>query len=91
MDLEVEGEVAGFLGAHIERDQEAHSITLTQTGLIDCIIEAAVATHLPIKHTPASAIPLVEDNDGDPVNDTFKYSSVVGISRDIHARILPTL
>jgi hypothetical protein len=62
MDLEVEGAVAGFLGVHIARTTT--SITLTQTGLIDQIIEAVGVHNLPIKYTPALATPLVKDEDG---------------------------
>jgi hypothetical protein len=35
MDLEVEGEVAGFLGVHIQRDNTNNTTTLTQQGLIN--------------------------------------------------------
>jgi Reverse transcriptase (RNA-dependent DNA polymerase) len=79
MDLEVEGEVAGFLGVHIVRDQDDKGITLTQTGLINRIVEAAGITHLPIKHTPASVKSLVKDENGDEIDGTFNYSSVVGM------------
>jgi Reverse transcriptase (RNA-dependent DNA polymerase) len=38
MDLEVEEEVAGFLGVHFKRNVVDNSITLTQSGLIKRII-----------------------------------------------------
>jgi Reverse transcriptase (RNA-dependent DNA polymerase) len=57
MDLAVEGEVAGFLGVHITRDTSNNSISLTQPGLINRIINAVRVQHLPIKHTPASPHP----------------------------------
>jgi hypothetical protein len=38
--LEEEDDVAGFLGVHIARDEKKGEILLTQTGLIDRIIEA---------------------------------------------------
>jgi hypothetical protein len=38
MDLEVEGEVSGFLGVHIERNVVSGTISLTQKGLIKRIV-----------------------------------------------------
>jgi uncharacterized radical SAM superfamily protein len=40
MDLEVEGEVSGFLGVHIERNVVSSTISLTQKALIKRIMEA---------------------------------------------------
>jgi hypothetical protein len=40
IDLEVEGDVSGFLGVHIERNVANGMIALTQSGLIKRIIEA---------------------------------------------------
>jgi hypothetical protein len=40
MDLEVEGEVSGFLGVHIERNVVNGTISLNQKGLIKRIMEA---------------------------------------------------
>jgi hypothetical protein len=79
MDLEVEGEVAGFLEVHIVHDQQAGRITLMQTGLIKRIVEAVDTLHLPIKHTPALSKPLVKDRDSEPIDSTFNYSSVIGM------------
>ena len=54
MDLEVEGSVAGFLGVHIERNEQDDSIKLTQRGLAKRIIDTLQIDHLPKKHTPAA-------------------------------------
>jgi hypothetical protein len=40
MGLEIEDDVAGFLGVHIECNVNTGEITLTQQGLIDSIINA---------------------------------------------------
>jgi hypothetical protein len=79
MELEEEGSVAGFLGVHIERNKKDGSIKLTQKGLIKRIIETLNIQHLPVKHTPAVAEPLVLDADGDLPNATYSYPSVVGM------------
>jgi Reverse transcriptase (RNA-dependent DNA polymerase) len=91
MDLHVEGEVAGFLGVHISRDTQQGSITLTQTGLINRIIEATGVLHMPIKYTPASSIPLVKDDDGEQLDGTFNYSSVVGMLQYLQNHTRPDI
>jgi hypothetical protein len=65
--------------------------TLTQTGLINRIIEAAGVTQLPIKHTPASAKPLVKDEPGDDINGTFNYISVVGMLQYLQNHTRPDI
>jgi hypothetical protein len=91
MDLEVEGEVAGFLGVHIQKDAKEGTISLTQTGLIKRIIEAAGATHLPTKYIPAEWVPLVKDEAGDGVNGTFNYSSVIGMLQYLQNHTRPDI
>ena len=86
MDLQVEDSVAGFLGVHIEREMEEttegvqEKITLLQTGLTDRII---TALGLNVKSngapTPAIAIPLDKDLDGEVFDHDFNYASVVGM------------
>ena len=53
MTLEIEDDVTGFLGVHIERNKETGEVTLTQKGLIDRIIEALQIKDLPPVDTPA--------------------------------------
>jgi hypothetical protein len=91
MDLEEEGSVAGFLGVHIECNEKDGSIKLTQKGLIKRIIEGLNIQHLPIKHTPAAAEPLVLDADGDPPNATYSYPSVVGMLQYLQAHSRPDI
>jgi hypothetical protein len=71
MVLEVEDDVAGFLGVHIDRRDDG-TINLTQTGLIERIITALN------KRTPAEVGCLGKDLDGDPCQSTFSYPSVIG-------------
>jgi Reverse transcriptase (RNA-dependent DNA polymerase) len=78
MDLEVKGEVAGFLGVHIERNVTENTIKLTQSGLIKRIIEALEINDLPIKGTPLTAKPLTKD-ELEPASEMFSYGSVVGM------------
>lgn len=91
MDLEVEGEVAGFLGVHIERNAEDGTIVLTQSGLAKRIVEALDIEDLPMKYTPASAIPLTKDEDGEAPDCTFNYSSVVGMLQYLQGHSRPDI
>jgi hypothetical protein len=78
MIIEVEDNVAGFLGVHIKRANNG-MITLTQQGLIDRCINALGEEGLPIKHTPAEYSCLGACRDGDPAQSTYSYASVVGM------------
>jgi hypothetical protein len=81
MELEVEGEVAGFLGVHMARNDNNTKITLTQTGLVKRNIESVGVLHLPIKSTPANHVPLIKDEDGDKCDSHFNYQSIIGMLR----------
>jgi hypothetical protein len=55
------------------------TVTLTQTGLIDHIIEALDLDGIPPQDTPANEV-LTLDKDGyHPPNATFNYASVIGM------------
>ncbi|CAJ1961247.1 unnamed protein product [Cylindrotheca closterium] len=77
MELEEEASVAGFLGVHIERNEETGAITLTQKGLIKRIVDAlGVQKTSP---TPAHVDPLAIDAEGDLPDGLYNYASVVGM------------
>ena len=78
MTLEIEDEVAGFLGVDIQRDPTTKEVTLTQTGLIDRILQALDVEKLPAVDTPADAV-LGKDEFGEPANCSFSYPSVIGM------------
>jgi hypothetical protein len=88
--LEEEDDVAGFLGVHIARDDKKGEILLTQTGLIDRIIEALQCDQLPPKETPAMDV-LGKDQDGDPPNCAFNYASVIGMLWYVEAHSRPDI
>jgi len=90
MELEAETEVAGFLGVLLERDDKEGTVTLTQTGLIDRILEALQCEHLPPKDTPADDV-LGKDIDGDPPDCAFNYASVIGMMWYVEAHSRPDL
>ena len=78
MDLNIEDDVAGFLGVLLRKNEDG-TVTLTQTGLIDRILavlslEAANGTQTP---APKPALP--RDSDGVPFEEDYNYASVVGM------------
>ena len=72
-----EDDISGFLGVHIDRTQPDR-IILTQSGLIERIIEALNISHLHSVTTPATNY-LPIDSDGDPPQGMYSYPSVVGM------------
>ena len=81
VDLEQEGDAAGFLGVQMEHDPETGLIEMKQEGLIQRVLEALCLEIQTVNGnaTPAEGRPLVEDPNGEPPVGTFSYSSVVGM------------
>jgi hypothetical protein len=77
MGLEVEDDVAGFLGVHIDRKDDG-TILMTQMGLTDQIITALKIRDKPCKKTPTVYGCLGKDESGDPPQGTYNYASVIG-------------
>ena len=89
MDLEVEDDVAGFLGVDVNR--HGSSLTMTQTGLIDRVIKALGCDTLPIKRTPADYEPLGSDKDGESPQESFNYASVIGMLQYLQGHTRPDI
>jgi hypothetical protein len=78
LELEIEYEVAIFLGVHIDRNIDG-TIHLTQTGLIDGIIKALdLQLDQHQKQTTCEQGCLGADLNGEPDQATYNYLSVVG-------------
>ncbi len=78
LDLNVEDDVAGFLGVLLTRNEDG-TISLTQTGLIDRILEALGLQDCNSTRTPAQRAPLPLDKDGEALSEPYNYASVVGM------------
>jgi hypothetical protein len=78
MELEVESDVAGFLGVLITKKPDG-TTHLTQTGLIQRILAALNMADFNTKETPAEHGCLPLDKDGDPPQGTYSYPSVIGM------------
>ena len=64
--LNLEEDMASFLGINIERDKENNTLTMTQTGLIDRILTAMDLETCNPTYTPAEKDPLYKDEEVAP-------------------------
>ena len=73
-----EGEVSAFLGIKITKlnDQEFY---LSQPGLITKVLQAAGMSDCNPNLTPSALDPLGPDIDGEPMNEKWQYSSIIGM------------
>jgi hypothetical protein len=76
-DLNIEDDVAGFLGILMEKTESG--IEMKQTGLIDRIIKATGLENANSVSTPALTKPVGADEDGPPCEESWSYSSVIGM------------
>ena len=77
--FEIEDDIAGYLGVLLDHNEQDDTITLTQTGLIERIIQACNMEDCTPKSTPAETKPLPQNKDGPPAPQTFNYASVIGM------------
>jgi hypothetical protein len=74
------------------RDSTSGEIKMTQVGLIDRSIAALnCLQQLPGKNTPAEYGALETDKDGDPTQEAFSYSLVIGMLQYLHTHTRPDL
>jgi len=78
LDLQREGNFQDFLGIRFT-DLPDGSTHMTQAGLINKIIEATGMTDCNPNKTPTQKASLGKDPDGEPMDRTFDYRSVVGM------------
>jgi hypothetical protein len=91
--LDDEGEVKNFLGIHVARDPKSRTITLTQPGLIEGVLEDLGLTRpgqQEKKRTPCVQI-LHPDADGAEQEETWNYRSVLGKLQFIAANTRPEI
>ena len=79
VDLEQEGDAAGFLGVTLECNDKNLLIEMLQYGMIDRIVEALVINDGMVTkyHTPLEGKPLVTDKDRTPDHGKFNDGSVL--------------
>ena len=77
-ELTVEGSLEEFLGIKLVRD-ESGTFNLTQQGLIDKVIQTTGLEDCNPNSVPAAPRTLGIDPEGEPMNETWSYPSVVGM------------
>ena len=73
-----ESTFAEFLGIKYEKDLNGN-VHLTQTGLINKILDVTGMTQCNTNKLPSAREPLGLDENGDPMNEKWDYASVVGM------------
>ena len=74
-----EGTFTDFLGIKFVKDSINNTVTLTQRGLIQKIIDATDMTDNNGNWTPAAQATLGIDPDGEPYSESWSYPSIVGM------------
>jgi len=92
VQLEEEGDAAGFLGVDLERLSDGR-IHMTQKGLIARIVSAVGLnmSETKTKSTPAERKPITKDEEGEPSQESFSYASVVGMLLYLSGHTRPDL
>ena len=78
-DFTREGTFSDFLVINFAHDHDNNTVTLTQKGLIQKIIDTTGMQDCNPNWVPTSIAALGIDPDGLPMNETWSYSSVVGM------------
>ena len=76
--LTKEGSFEEFLGIQFSR-QHDNAIHLTQKGLTEKTLAAAGMTNCSPNKTPCTQLGLGTDPDGEPIQETWNYASIVGM------------
>ena len=66
-----EGDFTSFLGIKFVRDEKAGTLTMTQRGLIDRIIDVTGMANFNPNWTPAASATLSSDPDGEPMTEDW--------------------
>jgi hypothetical protein len=88
--LNIEDDVAGFLGILLEK-QSNGSIELKQTGLIDRIIRIMGLDEAHCRKTLAESSPLGADKEGEVCEEDWNYASIVGMLMYLSANSRPDI
>ena len=78
LELDKEEDIAGFLGVAIDQREDG-TISMTQSGLANKVVDALLIKKLPRKFTPAETTPLVKDEKGELPDLQYNYASIVGM------------
>ena len=78
-ELTQDGDFGQYLGIKFNVNSWDNTITMTQPGLIQKVIEAMGMSDCNANHTPAAQVCLGSDVDGPPMKEKWSYTSLVGM------------
>ena len=78
-ELTKEDSLYEYLGIKMERNERDGTIKLSQPGLIDKILHASNLANSNPNQTPTTLVALGSDPHGPPMQETWGYSSIVGM------------
>ena len=78
LEFRDEGELSAFLGIKIEQKGEKQ-FYLSQPGLITKVLKAAGMEDSNPNSTPSTLEPLGPDKQGQPMNESWEYASIIGM------------
>ena len=78
-ELTQDGDFGEYLGIKFNVNSQDNTITMTQPGLIQKVIEAAGMSEWNPNHTPVAQVCLGSDEDGPPMKEKWSYPSLVGM------------
>ena len=79
LEFTYEGTFTDFLGIKFVKDEVNNTITMTQKGLIQKIINATGLQDCNPNYTPTHQACLGIDPDGEPIDESWSYRSIVGM------------
>ena len=88
--LRDEGEVGAFLGIQITKTG-SEEFTLTQTGLIDKVLKTSYMEDCNGVGTPSATVPIGTDKDGPSFDESWQYSTVIGMLMYLSANSRPDI
>ena len=90
LNLTVEQDVHAFLGVQIKRNADG-SVEMTQSGLIQKILNYTGMTDCNAKGTPSGLQPLGTDSEGKPFDEEWEYARVVGMLMYLSSNTRPDI
>ena len=90
-ELQPETDVTAFLGIQLVRNENTHTITLTQPRLIHRILETCDMIDCHSKTMPTTRIPLGSNDNGPIRKENWSYSSVMGMLLYLASNTCPDL
>ena len=78
-ELTQDGDFGEYLGIKFNMNSQDNTITMTQPGLIQKVIEATCMSDCNPNCTPAAQVCLGSDVDGPPMKEKWSYPSLVGM------------